>query len=294
MQLSGVIPALITPMDQHGKIDTRALERQAAYLADSGVHGFLIGGTTAEGAYLSTDELRTIYTVVRGVSQGRQYLCLASLRASTAMVQEELQSLADLEPDYVVVTAPYYMSVPQEGIKQHFQAILKVSPAPLIVYNIPSTTHNPIALDTVLDLAGDRKVAGTKDSSGDFIAFSQGVLSHPDDTFSWIQGEDHLYCSSLFLGARGLVSGLCNVFVEEYVALYRASLEADWETLLAMQRRINHLCGVIQACGGRTIPAIKAAACVVGRCQPWMRNIWMSPTEADIQAVTEVLESREA
>lgn len=291
MQPSGVIPALITPMNQHGEIDTRALERQAAYLADSGVHGFLIGGTTAEGAYLSTDELRTIYTVVRDVSQGRQYLCLASLRPSTAMVQEELKKLADLEPDYVVVTAPYYMSVPQEGIKHHFETILKVSPAPLIVYNIPSTTHNPIALDTVLELAEDRKVAGTKDSSGDFIAFSQGVLSCSDTSFSWIQGEDHLYCSSLFLGARGLVSGLCNVHVEEYVSMYRASLKADWETVVSMQRRINHLCGVIQACGGRTIPAIKAAARVEGRCQPWMRNLWMSPTAADMKAVAEVLES---
>ena len=76
-QLKGVIPAIITPMDERGKIDYSLLEKQAAYLSEAGVHGFFIGGTTAEGAYLSTEEKAEVFKVVRRVTAGKQLLCAA-------------------------------------------------------------------------------------------------------------------------------------------------------------------------------------------------------------------------
>jgi len=292
MKLHGVIPAIITPMDEHGALDTEALGRQAAYLSKAGVHGFFVGGTTAEGAYLSTEELRTAFTVVRRASEGRQFLCLASLRASTAMVCAEVEALADLQPDFMVIIAPYYLAASQSDILHHFREILAVSRAPVIVYNIPSTTHNPISLETVLELAREAKVVGTKDSSGDFKAFSRGVLEGCGPGFAWIQGDDYLDGPSLQVGAHGLVTGLGNVRIDDYLAMYRAAQEGDWETVKDCQRRVNRLYGVIRACEGRVIPAIKAAVSLEGRCQPWMRNLSMSPTEADLKAVAGVLEGR--
>ena len=91
--LHGVIPAIITPMAALGKVDYGALEKQAAYLSAAGVQGFFVGGTTAEGAYLSTEELRSSFDVVRKVSQGNQFLCLACLRSSTDAVCEEVKAL---------------------------------------------------------------------------------------------------------------------------------------------------------------------------------------------------------
>jgi len=294
MELGGVIPAIITPMNEQGRIDTGALEKQTAYLADSGVHGFLIGGTTAEGAYLSTDELRVVLKIVRGISRGRQFICAASLRPSTAMVQAEIEALADLDPDYLVVIAPYYLSATQDDIKHHFREVLKAACAPLIVYNIPSTTHNLISLETVLELADEPRIAGTKDSTGDFIPFSQGVLNSSGSDFSWFQGQDFLFCASLFLGAQGLVSGLCNVHADNFVAMYQAAQEKDWETVKTKQRSVNRLFKIIPACGGRVIPAIKAAVCIEGRCQPWMRNQYMSPSASDLKAVEKALASIES
>jgi 4-hydroxy-tetrahydrodipicolinate synthase len=293
MELHGVIPAIITPMDERGEIDLEALERQTAYLSEAGVEGFFVGGTTAEGAYLSTEELRAAFAVVRRISGGRQFLCLASLRASTAMVRAEVEALAELEPDFLVIITPYYLQVSQADILHHYREILKIAPAPVIVYNIPSTTHNPIALETLYELAADPRVVGTKDSSGDFISFSRGVLGHSDSRFAWIQGEDYLHGPSLLLGAQGIVSGLGNVRIGDYVAMYRAARQADWQEVKERQRRINGLYGIIRALEGRTIPAIKTAVSLLGRCQPWLRNRSMSPSAADIKAVEKVLSSLE-
>ncbi len=123
--LHGVIPAIITPMDGQGNIDYGALEKQASYLSAAGVQGFFIGGTTAEGAYLSSEELRSSFEVVCKVSQGEQFLCLASLRSSTDAVCEEVEALSDLEPDFLVVIAPYYLSFRQSDILEHWSTRLK-------------------------------------------------------------------------------------------------------------------------------------------------------------------------
>jgi dihydrodipicolinate synthase/N-acetylneuraminate lyase len=95
------------------------------------------------------------------------------------------------------------------------------------------------------------------------------------------------------VGAQGIVTGLGNVFIEDYVEMYRASRQQDWETVKDMQQRINRLYGVIRSCDGRTIPAIKAAVSVLGRCAPWMRARSMTPSKADLAAVTKVLDSLE-
>jgi 4-hydroxy-tetrahydrodipicolinate synthase len=289
-RLHGVIPAIITPMDAQGNVDYGSLEKQAVYLSAAGVQGFFIGGTTAEGAYLSTEELRSSFDVVRKVSQDNQFLCLACLRSSTDFVCEEVKVLSDLEPDFMVIVAPYYLSFRQSDIIEHYRRVIEISSVPVILYNIPSTTHNPIALDTVLELAHDPKVAGTKDSSGDFIPFSRGVLAHSDSNFSWIQGEDYLHGPSLMVGAQGIVTGLGNVFIEDYVEMYRAAQQQEWETVKRMQQRINRLYGVIRSCDGRTISAIKAAVSVLERCDPWMRARSMTPSKEDLQAVKAILD----
>ncbi|UCF96197.1 MAG: dihydrodipicolinate synthase family protein [Spirochaetaceae bacterium] len=292
-QLHGVIPALITPMDRRSGVDYGALEKQASYLSAAGVQGFFIGGTTAEGAYLNTEELRLSFQVVQKASQGKQFLCLACLRSSTESVCKEVEALSDLNPDFLVIITPYYLKYRQSDILAHYRQVIEVSSTPVIVYNIPSTTHNLITLDTVLELARDPRVAGTKDSSGDFIPFSRGVLAHSGEGFSWIQGEDYLHGPSLMIGAQGIVTGLGNVFIEDYVEMYRASRQHDWETVRTMQQRINRLYGVIRSCEGRVIPAIKAAVSALGRCEPWLRARSMTPGKEELAAVKQVLASLE-
>lgn len=281
----GVIPAVITTMKDDGSLDEKSLAGQAAYLSESGVDGFFVGGTTAEGSHLSTAEIRRSYEIIREAAQGRQFLCLASLRPSTAMVVEEVQALRDLKPDYLVVIAPFYLAATQEDIRHHFREVLEIAPAPVIVYNIPGTTHNLIELDTVLELAADPRVVGTKDSSGDFVPFSRGVMNYQDEGFSWIQGEDYLHGPSLMIGAHGVVSGLGNIRIDYHVEMVKAARTADWERVLEMQRRIDALYAVIRVCGGRTIAAIKAGVSLLGRCGPKMRMASMSPTAEDLKNV---------
>lgn len=289
IKLEGVIPALITPLDERGEIDFHLLEKQAAYLSSSGVHGFFVGGTTSEGAYLSTEEKRAIYKIIREVSRGRQFLCLACIKPSTGMVLEEMKVLADLEPDFFVSVTPFYMAALQEDIIFHFREIAKIAGAPLILYNIPSCTHNPMNLDSILELASAENIVGIKDSSGDFVSFSRGVLKRTPDGISWIQGEDYLDGPSMLMGCQGLVTGLGNVRIEPYIDMYQAARAGNDEKVRECQRRINQLYGIIRECKGKVNPAVKAGAAFYRRGSRWMRIRSMTLSEEEATRVEKVL-----
>lgn len=288
-ELKGVIPAIITPMDEWGKVNFNLLEKQAAYLSEAGVDGFFICGTTAEGAYLDSEEKGEIFKVVRRVTQGRQFLCAAFIRPSTIEVLKEMSALGKNEPDYVVAVTPYYLSVRQEDIMAHYRTIAKDAPAPLILYNIPANTHNPITLETILELAGEKNIVGIKDSTGDFIQFSRGVLGDSQEGFSWIQGEDYLDGPSLMVGCDGIVTGLGNARIKPYVEMYRAAQKRDWQTVLECQTRINRLYEIIRLCDN-PIAAAKAAAELAGRGSRWMRQKTLSLSDDQMARVAEILQ----
>jgi len=286
-RLRGVIPAIITPLTEQGKIDFDLLEKQAAYLSEEGVHGFFIGGTTAEGAYLSTEEKGEIFKVVRRVSRGRQFLCAAYIQPSTTAVLEQMHALERTEPDYVVAVTPYYLAMRQEDILEHFRRVAAAAPAPLILYNIPGNTHNHIALETVRKLAEEKNIVGIKDSTGNFIEFSRGVLGESPEGFVWIQGEDYLDGPSLMTGCHGIVTGLGNARIEPYIQIYRAAQKGDWQTVRTCQARINILYGIIRMCGN-SIAAAKAAAELAGRGSRWMCQKTQSLTDAPIAAAAKI------
>lgn len=289
-KLEGIIPAVITPLEENGKIDFKLLEKQVSYLSSAGAHGFFVNGSTGEGPYLTIREKIEAFKLVKEVAEGRQFLCAACLQPSTSLVLEEIKAYEKLEPDFIAAVTPYYYSVSQKVIKAHYQQIAKSSHCPVIIYNIPQNTHNTIELDTILELALSHDFVGTKDSSGDFIRFARAMYreGRPSD-FSWIQGEDLLDAPSLFVGANGLVTGLGNVWIDPYIELYREKKQGNLEKLNEVQKKINKLYKVITVTGGKIIPAIKAGAMLLGRSTHWMKIAGLTLNEHEISKVREVL-----
>ena len=55
-----LIVALVTPFDADGHPDLRALDAHLAYLLEHDIDGYLVGGTTGEGALLEESELEVL------------------------------------------------------------------------------------------------------------------------------------------------------------------------------------------------------------------------------------------
>ena len=288
-KLEGVIPALILPVNEKGKIDFKLLEKQATYLISAGVNGLFINGTTGEGAWLTTDEKVEAFKVAKEMSEGKVFLCAACIQPSTEIVINEIKAFEKLEPDYIVAVTPYYYSVSQNVIIEHFKKIAQYSSVPLIIYNIPQCTHNKIELSTVLKLAQEENIAGVKDSSGDFVSFTRGACTSVPESFSWIQGEDYLDGPAFNCGANGIVTGLGNVWIEPYIKMFQAAKARNNSRVNEIQKEINNLYELIQVTGGKVIPAIKAAVTLLGRSTKWMKMLSLTLSDEDIEKVKRVI-----
>lgn len=292
--LHGVIPAICTPMNEDGSINYALLEKQAAYLVDAGVHGLFACGGTGEGAYLTSEEKKQVFKRIQSVAKGKAFICLAVIQSNTAATLAELEYLKDCDADYIVSTTPYYHGANQHVIAEHFKEVAKRASAPVIVYNIPSATHNPIDLDTIHTLCEVANIAGVKDSSGNFCQFSKGLLGERSSDFAWIQGEDYLCAPSLLCGGDGMVTGLGNAKVEPYVEMYRAYEVGDSETVKKCQAKINVMYKIIHAAPpANGNAAIKAVAEINGRGSRWMREKALTLDEATYRTVERLMEEYE-
>lgn len=291
-KLHGVIPAIVTPITEDGRLDIGLLEKQTDYLIKAGVHGLFLCGGTGEGAYLKTEEKIEVFRTVRKIAEDKIFLCLAMIQSNTRSVLEEMEKMKDLKPDYIVATAPYYHAAGQEDIYEHYRMIAEYATAPVIIYNIPSTTYNPIELDTVYRLQKLDNVAGIKDSSGNFMQFSRGVFAPGKKDFAWIQGEDYLCAPTLLAGGDGMVSGLSNAKAEPYVEMYRAYENGDLEAVKKCQAKINVLYKIVGSCGNGNA-AIKAVTELEGRGSRWMQLKSMTLTDEQIKVISDILKEYE-
>jgi 4-hydroxy-tetrahydrodipicolinate synthase len=221
---------------------------------------------------------------------GKVFVCAACIQPSTPQVLAEMDEVLKTGPDFVVAVAPFYYSVPQEAIARHFREIARRSSVPLIVYNIPQCTHNPIAFETIRELSHEPNIAGIKDSSGDFVSFSRGLVAGFPGGFSWIMGEDYLDGTALLMGGHGVVSGLSNAWARFHVDLYKAVRSGDKAEALRNNALIHELYGIHRITGGKGIPVLKAAAALFGRCTPWMRSPGIELSAEDTSKVRSVLE----
>jgi len=287
--LRGVIPAVITPIREDGKIHEKLLEKQVSYLSNAGVHGFLVNGTTGEGPFLSREEKRRNFELVRTVSGGKQFLCLGCLQPSTDLTLDEIVAFESLKPDFIVITSPYYFKVSQKEIVQHIRKIARRSPFPVVIYNIPQCTFNKIEYDAMIEISSLENVAGFKDSSGDFITFSRVMFHGKRENFAWIMGEDYLDADSLMIGVSGIVTGLGNVWIEPYLEMYQAAQEGDFLRVQKLQEKINKLYEVIRTARDRGVPAIKAAASLLGRSEKWLKAPILPLDKEELSRVKEIL-----
>ena len=288
-KLEGVTPALILPFKKNGKIDFELLGKQVSYLIFSGINGLFVNGTTGEGAWLTMEEKVQVFKSVKEINKGKVFLCAACLQPTTELVISEIKIYEKYKPDYIVAVTPYYYSVSQDIIIEHFKKIAHCSSVPLILYNIPQCTHNKIELSMVLRLAQEENIAGVKDSSGDFISFTRGIYSPVPETFAWIQGEDYLDGPAFNCGANGIVTGLGNVFIEPYIQMYKEAKKGNYQKVNEMQKKINKLYEIIQVIRGKVIPAIKVGTALLGRSSKWMKIISMSLNNNEVRKIEKIL-----
>ncbi|MBZ0302254.1 MAG: dihydrodipicolinate synthase family protein [Anaerolineae bacterium] len=242
LTLSGVIPPMITPLTPDGQIDGEGVDRLVHHLLVNGCGGVFVLGSSGEGPWLSAAQRETLIGRTVQAVAGRVPVLVGALEPSTVRTLEVLPMIEDLGADAVVVASPYYFGADESAQLWHFERVAQASKLPVVLYNIPPTTHNPVAVRTIQQALQFDPIIALKDSAGnmdDFKAFLALREQRPE--FRVFQGAEKLSNESLLAGADGLVPGLGNLVPKGFVQLVEAVRAGNEAEARAIQAQIDEL-----------------------------------------------------
>jgi 4-hydroxy-tetrahydrodipicolinate synthase len=227
----GVIPAIISPVNEDETIDVFGYQRLLDYCIEGGLHGIFAAGTNGETLALTQSERNKVIKVTLDHVNGRVPVIAGVMDSSTKRVVENIKALEDMGGTCVAVTSIFYdRHTSQDVTIRHFEKILKETNVDVFVYNIPPFTGIKLTPATVIKIAGlDDRIVGYKDSSGAYAEFLQVVAKFKNTPFSCLQGITGTAMSSLLMGADGYVPALAPAFPRLFADSYEAAISGDLE-----------------------------------------------------------------
>ena len=261
--LSGVVPPLISPLTDAYEPDGPALQALVEHILGGGGSGLFVLGGCGEGAWLTLAQRGQVVRAAVDAAAGRAPVLAGCMLPASGPAIEAARGAADAGADALVIGSPYYFAVDSGAQRRHVEAILGAVPLPVLLYNIPPSTHHFLSPELVAALAAEPRVLGIKDSAGDlraFQAFTRLKREHPG--FRVLQGHEAVMGASLLCGGDGLVPGLGNVSPALFVALIQAARRADLQRVAALQEQID-LLGALHG-EGHWLPALKGAVALAG------------------------------
>jgi len=250
LDLNGLIPATVLPMDADGRIDEAGLRSYIGWVVAQGPVALAINVDTGEGPHLSHDEKIRILHVVREVTDLPIVAGLAG--PSTAAAVRQAKDFRAAGADALLVfPIPAYLSQPLDPrvpVAYH-EAIADVG-LPLILFQLqPALAGVNYDPDTLLAMASVDGVVAIKEASFDarrFVEVSR-LLDQLPRRITLLTGNDNFILESFLLGATGALIGFGAVMTREQVDMIAAWQAGDTQAAMALGRRVQRLADVVFA-----------------------------------------------
>ncbi len=210
--------AMVTPFDQDGQVDYSQAARLAERLVEQGNDSLVVCGTTGESPTLSGEEKLKLFETVKKAVGPSVPVIAGTGSNSTAGSIEFSQKAQEAGADALLLVAPYYNKPSQEGLYQHFLAILEAVEIPAMLYNIPGRCGVEILPDTLVRLAEHPRAVAVKQSLPSIDPVSElasrlrhvkvpaGAKGKQDSAMTTYSGDDSSLMPHLSVGGYGVVS----------------------------------------------------------------------------------------
>lgn len=238
----GIIPAMVTPLDDQGRINEGALRKLTNHLIDGGVHGLFPVGSQGEFFSLIFEQKKEAIRIVVDETRDRVPVYAGTGAVTTREAIETTKMAQDLGVSAVSAITPFFLVPSQRELIAHYTAIAKACPnLPILLYSNPDRTQVPFPISTVLELAAVENIVGIKDSSGDMSLTAEYIRLTRGMDFHVLMGRDTLIYAALCYGAKGSICATGNVDPRVPVEIYEAFLAGDHRRALEAQYRLAPL-----------------------------------------------------
>jgi 1-pyrroline-4-hydroxy-2-carboxylate deaminase len=218
MRFPGILPAVTTPFDASGAVDSAALQANVRALLDAGVHGIVGTGTMGEAGSLSTQERRAVLAAIVAAVDGRVPVVAGVSAGTPAQAIGYAADAAAAGADALMCLPPLGYRGDDHEVVAFYAAIGEATGLPLMAYNNPEASGVDMPAQLIARIgASVESVVAVKECSGD-VRRIPALLGTTD--LEILVGGDDWALEGFCAGATGWVSGVADVAPAECVALY--------------------------------------------------------------------------
>lgn len=202
----GIIPPLITPLDETGNVDENSVRRLIVYV-EAYSTALMPTLSSGEGWALNETQWRDMVVFTKRYAHTKPVLVGILLPTTEETVKRALVA-KELNTDAIVITTPFEKNITQDQIFNHFEKIkIETAGMPVFIYNEEVISGNAIILETIKRIINLGNIVGIKEASGS-IEFTK-QLREADLGVPIFQGWENLCYESK--GVDGYILPLSNL-----------------------------------------------------------------------------------
>lgn len=246
----GVFTVMITPLDDRGAVDLKALAAFVEWQIREGIHGLIPLGSTGEFLSLSQEDRDAVARTVIEVAAGRVPVLIGTGAEDTREAVRLGRQAEAMGADGVMVIPPFYSTPTDDELVEHYRAIAGAINIPVMVYNNPATANVDLKPELLARIAEIKGCDYVKESTLEVTRVRDIVRLAGDNmtVFGGILGFE-----SFVMGAQGWVAVASNVAPGVMARIF--TLTADEKKYDEARALYLEWLPIIQAVGGQAYVA---------------------------------------
>ena len=295
--ITGVLPALITPLDEKGNVKTELAASIVEMYEKEQADGLYMLGWTGEGEHLDVAKRKQWAEAVLAAAKDKMPIFVHVGYNANLDDSVELAAHAAEHGAFAVASVGIDENATLEDNVAYFKRISAAAPTiPFYIYWVAMgktlTGGKPIAPDALLRaMDAIPTFRGIKFTDNNFFILERFKKHRPD--LNILTGADELAICSQLMGADGNIGALQAITCYHYKVMMEKFAQGDIAEARAMQYRANEVSEFYAREGIGSLPGIKVILDRVygipaGNASPTGPFGAKLPSEEDIQALVDV------
>ena len=222
--IKGIIAAIVTPFSENEEVNYSGLEVITKYLLDGGVGAIMTTGGTGEFVHLTREEKKLVIRSIAKVCKEKVPVIAGSSACSTRECLQLMEDSRQSGADAAIMVPPYYFVLNEQAVFDHFQILANSKILPIIIYNNPLYTGNPMSPALIAKLLDLKHILGVKQSSVDMGQLVE-VIRMSREGSSICTGIDSQFYPALTVGAVGVYSTAGGIFPKQMKQVHTLFLQ---------------------------------------------------------------------
>lgn len=233
MKFEGVIPALVTPLNEDESINVPVLHKLVGYLKSQNADGFYVGGATGEGLSLRPDERKILAEEAVKAADGKPTIIQVASCDFSVML-DLARHAESVGADAISATAPLFFKYDTDDVFNYYKRLADAVSLPIMIYYSPNAGF-PMNADFAARVFEIDNVTAIKWTSPNYYEMLRlKDLTHGE--MNIINGPDEMLLMGLNAGADGGIGTTYNFQMENIRGVYdsfkagRIAEAREWQT----------------------------------------------------------------